>query len=79
MNRNSVGSIYGQFSIKIAHFIPIHLQTLPPQAILVSDWLIFKILYFGNDQYLLVLQILENSGRYWDVNIYNGVSEEKLF
>jgi hypothetical protein len=26
--------------------------------------------YFGNDQYLLVLQILENSGRYWDTSIY---------
>jgi hypothetical protein len=23
-----------------------------------------------NDQYLLVLQILENSGRYWDTSIY---------
>jgi hypothetical protein len=22
------------------------------------------------DQYLLVLQILENSGRYWDISIY---------
>jgi hypothetical protein len=26
--------------------------------------------HFGNDQYLLVLQILENSGRYWDTSIY---------
>jgi hypothetical protein len=26
--------------------------------------------YFGNDQYLLVLQILENSVRYWDTSIY---------
>jgi hypothetical protein len=26
--------------------------------------------YFGNDQYLLVLQILENSGRYWVTSIY---------
>jgi hypothetical protein len=42
MNRNLVGSIYGRSSIKIAHFIPIHLQTWPPQAILVSDWLISK-------------------------------------
>jgi hypothetical protein len=39
MNRNLVGSIYGRSSIKIAHFVPIHLQTWPPQAILVSDWL----------------------------------------
>jgi hypothetical protein len=29
-------------SIKIAHFVLIHLQTWPPQAILVSDWLISK-------------------------------------
>jgi hypothetical protein len=28
------------------------------------------VIYFGNDQYLLVLQILENSGRYWDTSIY---------
>jgi hypothetical protein len=38
MNRDLVGSIYGRFSIKIAHLIPIQLQTWPPQAILVSDW-----------------------------------------
>jgi hypothetical protein len=37
-----VGSIYGRFSVKIAHFVPIHLQTWPPEAILVSDWLISK-------------------------------------
>jgi hypothetical protein len=35
-----VGCIYGRSSIKIVHFVPIHLQTWPPQAILVSDWLI---------------------------------------
>jgi hypothetical protein len=29
-------------SIKIAHFFPIRLQTWPPQAILVSDWMISK-------------------------------------
>jgi hypothetical protein len=28
---------YGRSSIKIAHFVPIHLQTWPPKAILVSD------------------------------------------
>jgi hypothetical protein len=28
--------------MKIAHFVPICLQTWPPQAILVSDWLISK-------------------------------------
>ena len=40
MNRNLVGSIYGRFSIKIAHFVPIRKKTWPPQGILVSDWLI---------------------------------------
>jgi hypothetical protein len=42
MNQNLVGSIYGSSSIKIAHFVPIRLQTWPPQATLVSDWLISK-------------------------------------
>jgi hypothetical protein len=42
MNRNLIGSIYGRSSVKIAHFVLIHLQTWPPQAILVSDWLNFK-------------------------------------
>jgi hypothetical protein len=42
MNRNLVGSIYGRSSMKIAHFVLIRLQTWPPQAILVSDWLISK-------------------------------------
>ena len=42
MNRNLVGSILGRSSIKIANLIPIHRQTWPPQAILVSDWLISK-------------------------------------
>ena len=42
MNRNLVGSILGRSSIKFAHFVPIHLQTWPPQAILVSDWSISK-------------------------------------
>ena len=42
MNRNLVGSIFGRSSVKIAHFVPIRLQTWPPQTILVSDWLISK-------------------------------------
>jgi hypothetical protein len=41
MNRNLVGSIYGRFSIKIVHFIPILEQTWPTQEMLVSDWPIF--------------------------------------
>ena len=42
MNRNLVWSNYGRSSIKIVHFIPIRWQIWPPQAILVSDWLISK-------------------------------------
>jgi hypothetical protein len=42
MNRDLVGNIYIMSSIKIAYFVPIRLQTWPPQAILVSDWLISK-------------------------------------
>jgi hypothetical protein len=48
MKWSLVGSIYGRSSIMIAHFVPIHLQTWPPQAILVSDWPIFKNLLFWN-------------------------------
>ena len=33
------------FSMKIAHFVPIGLQTWPPHAILVSDWSISKKSY----------------------------------
>jgi hypothetical protein len=43
MNRNLVESIYARSSVKIAHFVLIGKQTWPPQAILVSDWLISKI------------------------------------
>jgi hypothetical protein len=57
--RNLVGSIYGRSSIKFAHFVPIRLQTWPPQAILVSDWLISKKIFSSetaipneNEQYL---------------------------
>jgi hypothetical protein len=42
MNRNLVWSILGRTSINIVHLVPICLQTLPPQTILVSDWLISK-------------------------------------
>jgi hypothetical protein len=47
MNLNFVGSIYGRSSIEIAHIVPIRLQTWPPQAILVSDWLISKKIFFS--------------------------------
>jgi hypothetical protein len=42
MNRNFVGGSYGRPSIKSAHFVPIRKQTLPQQAILVSEWSIKK-------------------------------------
>ena len=48
MNRNLVGSILGRSSIKIAHLVPIRLQTWPPQAILVSGWSISKNLLLCN-------------------------------
>ena len=38
-------SNYGRSSIKIDHFVPIHWQAWPPQAILVSDWLISKNIF----------------------------------
>jgi hypothetical protein len=38
----SLGSILGRSSMKIGNLVPIHLQRWPPQAILVSDWLISK-------------------------------------
>jgi hypothetical protein len=36
INRDEMSNLYS--GIKIAHVFPIHLQTWPPQAILVSDW-----------------------------------------
>jgi hypothetical protein len=42
MNCNLVGSIYGSYSVNIAHFVPICKQTCPLQTILVSNWLISK-------------------------------------
>jgi hypothetical protein len=42
MNQKLVGRILGRSSIKIAHLVSIRQQTWPPQAILVSDWLISK-------------------------------------
>ena len=62
MSWNLVGSIYGMSSIKIAHFVPIHQQTWPPQVILVSDWLISKksspLKPFGQMNWNLVGSIL---------------------
>jgi hypothetical protein len=42
MDRNLVGTILGRPFIKIAHLVPIHLQTWPLQATLIFDWLISK-------------------------------------
>ena len=56
MNWNLVGSIYGRSSIKIAHFVPIHLETWPPHAIHVYDCMLSeKNLFFcgkGNNSNL---------------------------
>jgi hypothetical protein len=58
MNRNLVGSIYGRFSIKIAHLVTIHYQTWPPQAILVSDCSISKNLLLWNPSIDASYQVL---------------------
>jgi hypothetical protein len=50
MNRNLVRSIFGNSSIKFAYFVPIRKQIWPPQAILVSDWLISKIFLLLTDR-----------------------------
>jgi hypothetical protein len=42
VNQSELNEQSGRSSIKNAHFVPNHLQTWPPQAILVSDWLISK-------------------------------------
>jgi hypothetical protein len=42
MSQTLVGSIRGKSAMTIANLVPIHYQTWPPQAILVSDWLICK-------------------------------------
>jgi hypothetical protein len=60
MNWNLVGSIYGKSSINYAHFVSIHWQTWPPQAIIVSDWLIFKNLRFFRNQ-----PIRNKNGLWW--------------
>ena len=47
MNQSLVGSILGRSTIEIAHLVPIREQTWPPKAILVSDWLISKKIFFS--------------------------------
>jgi hypothetical protein len=34
-------------SIKFLHFVLFHQQIWPPRAILVSDWLLFKKIFFS--------------------------------
>jgi hypothetical protein len=45
---------YGRSSLKSAHFVMVHYQTWPPQAILVSDWLIFKNLLINMLHYISI-------------------------
>jgi hypothetical protein len=40
--RIACGDLFGMFSIKNDHFVPIRLQTWVPQAIFFSDWSISK-------------------------------------
>jgi hypothetical protein len=40
-------SIYVRSSIKLLHFVPFHQQIWPPRAILVSDLLLFKKIFFS--------------------------------
>jgi hypothetical protein len=69
MNRNLVGSILGRSSIKFAEFVPILLQTWPPQVIIFSDWLISK-------KYSL-LKPLSQMNRYL-VERMHGISSIKI-
>jgi hypothetical protein len=63
-----VGSIYGRSSIKSAYFVPIHWQTWPPQAILVSDWSISKNLFLWNR----LNQPIRNKNCLWWPCLLNG-------
>jgi hypothetical protein len=65
MNRNLVGSIYGQFSVKIAEFVLIRYQTWSLQATLVSDWLIFKILLLRNRLAIFKNRPIRNKNCLW--------------
>ena len=47
MEPNLAVSIYVRFSIKFLHFVPFRQQIWPPREILVSDWLLFKKIFFS--------------------------------
>ena len=76
MNRNLVGSIYGRFSIKIAHFIPIRLQTWLPQAILVSDW---STIYYNREVFLRNEPIRNKSCLWWPCLLTDRDEMSKLY
>jgi hypothetical protein len=82
MNLNFVGSIYGRSSIVIAHIVPIRLQTWPPQAILVSDWLISKKIFFSETAFPNELKFTRQGHRasgFWHRLFGKVVSEKKNF
>jgi hypothetical protein len=60
-----------RFSINITYFVPIHLQTWPPQAILVSDWSISKAAFPLRTSHRCILPSFGSFGQ--------AVSEEKIF
>jgi hypothetical protein len=79
MNRNLIGSIYGRSSVKTAYFVPIHLQTWPPQAtlVVVSEEKIFKNWHIRNKNCLwwpcLLMDRDEMS------NLYRGPSTDASY
>ena len=44
---NLAGSIYVRSSMKLLHFVPFRQQIWQPRTILVSDWLLFKKIFFS--------------------------------
>jgi hypothetical protein len=79
MNWNLVGSIYGRSSLKSAHFVMIHYQTWPPQAILVSDWAILKknLLLWNRLFQFIWLRVFRGEIKMWQVNGWRTPSDGK--
>ena len=75
-----VGKIFGSFITRIFQNLPVSAILVLPVFSRIFQYLQYwynqyflessGICNYGNDQYLLVLQILENSGRYWNTSIY---------